>query len=380
VRVLRNLVGVYGLFDAVPSRWVEAGFVPFHEAMVLARAALAEAVPQASAVAWALRQLPLLAADLVEAPDTSVLAAVLAEANAVLADSDRYQSVNLAALQAAVQAAETVLADPVSQASVDAAASAVLNALAGVHQLGDKSVLAALLQVAGSLVEVQFTPSSWAGLAAAVPVGQAVLADAQASVFMVDDAVAGLQTGLGGLVLRAVKAGLGSAITVAQSITSNSSAYVPSSLIGLAEALTAAQTVYANDDATQAQVTAAQSALVAAIAKAKLRGTGTQPLAAGLAVQAAADPQVVRTVLAQAVKPLAKPVIKGQAKVGAKLRVASATTTKGASYQWYRNGKAIKGATKATYKVKTVDRGKRLSVKTGLHNTSKTSTKTKPVR
>ncbi|TNM43293.1 hypothetical protein FHP29_06260 [Nocardioides albidus] len=60
-----------------------------------------------------------------------------------------------------------------------------------------------------------------------------------------------------------------------------------------------------------------------------------------------------------------QPKIKGRATVGAKLRAVlgvwspqPATTT----YQWYRNGKAIKGATKAKYKTKAADRRKRITV------------------
>lgn len=66
------------------------------------------------------------------------------------------------------------------------------------------------------------------------------------------------------------------------------------------------------------------------------------------------------------VKATGKPKIKGTAKVGKKL-----TATKGswavpvtvAKYQWLRDGKAIAKATKAKYKLKAKDRGKRIKVR-----------------
>jgi hypothetical protein len=60
------------------------------------------------------------------------------------------------------------------------------------------------------------------------------------------------------------------------------------------------------------------------------------------------------------------PVVEGKAKIGKKLRaVVGEWGTQGLkySYQWYRNGKKIKGATKAKYKVKKADKGKKLTVK-----------------
>jgi len=57
--------------------------------------------------------------------------------------------------------------------------------------------------------------------------------------------------------------------------------------------------------------------------------------------------------------------IKGKLKVGKTLKAKVSTSTKGVkfSYTWYRNGKMIKGATKASYKLKKADRGKKITVK-----------------
>ena len=84
-----------------------------------------------------------------------------------------------------------------------------------------------------------------------------------------------------------------------------------------------------------------------------------------------------------------KPKIGGSAKVDQVL-TASAGNWKPAgvvslSYQWYRNGKKIAGATEQTYLVTSKDKGKKLTVKvtgkaTGYATASKTSAKTKKVK
>lgn len=61
-----------------------------------------------------------------------------------------------------------------------------------------------------------------------------------------------------------------------------------------------------------------------------------------------------------------KPSISGVSKAGKTLTVKAGTWTPKASsytYRWYRNGKAISGATKRTYKVKKADRGRKLTVR-----------------
>ncbi|WP_300680524.1 hypothetical protein [Nocardioides sp.] len=110
------------------------------------------------------------------------------------------------------------------------------------------------------------------------------------------------------------------------------------------------------------------------LAKAQLGGylavaaTGTLPgfttwfaYAAGLStpIAAAAAPPTVKVTAAPQVK------TKGKTKVGTKLTVTKPKAPAGAttSYQWLRNGTAIKGATKATYKPTKKDKKKVLSVR-----------------
>jgi hypothetical protein len=78
--------------------------------------------------------------------------------------------------------------------------------------------------------------------------------------------------------------------------------------------------------------------------------------------------------------------IKGKVKVGRTLKATVKGATSGATvtYRWLRGGKAIKGATKATYKLTAKDRGKRISVritltKSGYTKAVKTTKKTAKV-
>ena len=72
--------------------------------------------------------------------------------------------------------------------------------------------------------------------------------------------------------------------------------------------------------------------------------------------------------------------MKGTAKVGHRLSASVSSYTAGAklTYSWLRDGKAIKGATGASYKAAKTDKGHRLSVNvtvsaSGYASVSKTS-------
>ncbi|CAM3519049.1 hypothetical protein NODU109028_20615 [Nocardioides dubius] len=67
----------------------------------------------------------------------------------------------------------------------------------------------------------------------------------------------------------------------------------------------------------------------------------------------------------QLIRNTKKPALRGKAKVGKVLKTTKGSwnTTVTVKYQWLRNGKAIKGATKATYKATKKDRNKKIAVK-----------------
>ncbi|MDF1488878.1 sunset domain-containing protein [Tessaracoccus caeni] len=82
------------------------------------------------------------------------------------------------------------------------------------------------------------------------------------------------------------------------------------------------------------------------------------------------------------------PKISGTAQVGKKLTATPGTWAPSGvklSYQWLRDGKAIKGATKSTYTLTSSDKGKKISVqvkgsKSGYTSVTKTSSKTSAVK
>lgn len=94
----------------------------------------------------------------------------------------------------------------------------------------------------------------------------------------------------------------------------------------------------------------------------------------------AGNVSTVGTVTVKGVLSLATPTISGTAKIGKTITAKVSSYTAGAtlSYQWYRSGKAIPGATKAGYKLVKADKGKKVSVtvtakKTGYTSISKSS-------
>ncbi len=83
-----------------------------------------------------------------------------------------------------------------------------------------------------------------------------------------------------------------------------------------------------------------------------------------------------------------KPKISGTAKVGKKLKAKAGkwkSATVKLSYQWQRNGKKIKGATKSSYKLTKADKGKKITLKVkgskaGYSSASTTSRRTVKVK
>jgi predicted alpha-1,2-mannosidase len=406
---LRVLVGTYDqLYDSTPEAWTPESYAPFHAAMDAARALLAADVASAPEVANLCQQIPDLAADLVRRVDNSSLRLLIAIAQDVVDNAGDYLAANLPALVDGIAAAQAVLDNPdATQAELDAALAALAQAVNNVPRKADLTELQAWVTVAAGLDSSRFTPASWAPVADATADGQALLALAEVSEDAAAEAVDALEEAIGGLKLTATKQGLASAIAVAEGIVANSSLYYPASLNGLAEALAEAQAVYADANATQDEVAAAQTALVVRIAAARLRvagGTGAgmllTPAAAAKAalasdgveeeVAAAQDAVLGKTggsakAAAKALK-AAKARVKGKAKVGAKLRAVIAKVPAGAtvSYRWYRSGKAIKGAKSATYTLRQADSGKRVKVKAKLKLDGQkavvTSAKSKRVR
>ncbi|MDR3201928.1 MAG: FIVAR domain-containing protein, partial [Bifidobacteriaceae bacterium] len=349
--VLGIALGVYSLYESQESRYTPESYAPFAAALAEARAIAEWGFAPRETIDTAAAAVESAARNLVEAVDTSVLDSFIASARAILADPSNHVAANLPALRAALDAAVVARAGGgLTQAQATAAAIALATALANVHPKGDRTGLTGLITVADGLESARYTPATWDAMAVALAAARPVAANPEASVDDVETAFTALRASLDALVLRAAKAGLASAIAVAEAMAANLPAYHPASVAGLEAAAAQARAVQADLDASTQAVTAAQAALVQVIAGARLKSAETLAAAAG------AGPAELAT---------AKPKIAGRAEVGRRLRAkAGAWSPKPAlSYQWYRNGAAIPKAVKASYKVKRADAGKRLTVK-----------------
>jgi hypothetical protein len=151
------------------------------------------------------------------------------------------------------------------------------NAVLTVEQLVERETveiasLVALVELVATLNQSQFTPSTWAAVAqAAAEAAQWAQPGTPLTPGKAEQLETALTTALGNLVIVANKSGLLSALTLANQMLANSGAYQPSTIAGLPAVRDAAQAVYDNPEATQDQVTAARTLLLAEIAKAKPR-------------------------------------------------------------------------------------------------------------
>jgi hypothetical protein len=393
------IVGTYALPEGAVERYTPDSYAVLAAALADARGLLALSDPiSAESITAVLAALETATAGLVDAVDMSPLTQLIAAAQAVIANPDGYVAQNMPALIAAVAQAQLKAADPdITQEEICVVALQLTRAMASVHPKGDKAPLVALLRFVVALDSSRYTPASWEGVDIAIAVADGVVANEQVSIDDVEEAFTALVDAVGGLTLRAAKAGLGSVIVVAETIIAEADLYVPASLVGLSVALTTAQAVFADPNAAAADVSAVRQALVAQIALARLRPASSpdsssievlasvasagdvtpsavppavEPVGGSVAPPATAAgsalaPAPAAPIAKKAFRSAAKPVVSGTAKVGRKLVVKTGgwSPKPKLSYQWYRNGKAIAKATKVTYRLTAKDKGKRISVK-----------------
>lgn len=194
-------------------------------------------------------------------------------AEAILNASGDYEEDSLAALKAVIDQAKAILDDAeATQEQVNEITAALIDAIVQAAKEADLVSLESLLAAVEGLDEGKYTSESWAVLEAAVETAKAVLANSEREDGELADAYKGLAEAIRGLEMKGNKAALEAVINKAEEILSNASQYVASSISGLEAALEAAQAVYDNDDAVQAEVSAATEALTKEIVKARLLG------------------------------------------------------------------------------------------------------------
>ena len=153
-----------------------------------------------------------------------------------------------------------------NQGTIDAAATALNNAIDALVLRADKTALGEAITAAQAKVEADYTPNSWtaADLVTLIPAAQNVYNDANATVDEVAAQVTALTEAMGKLVAKADKTELETAIATLPDVAQNEA--TSASWTAYANALAAANDVDADANATQAAVDAAKDALVAATA------------------------------------------------------------------------------------------------------------------
>ncbi|MCL2786905.1 MAG: metallophosphoesterase [Micrococcales bacterium] len=276
--VVAQAVAVAAKFEARRADYTTASYAPFATALAAARALIADPTTGTLTAGQALTNLLVAQGSLVlEATDKSTLRGLIAQAALILDDQARYVASSLTDLRDALAAARVVDENPAAtQAVIDDATLTLLAGLSKVEMAGDLTALSLLVTIVDGLSPQQFTPASWAPVALAQASARAIVATGAAEI-RITSAWNVLTAALGDLQLKARKNGLESAIAVAQSVVDNIGAYTVASVEGLPTALNAAKNVAANENASQAEVDAAQSDLIARVTKARLN-PATQPV------------------------------------------------------------------------------------------------------
>ena len=262
--------------DWTPSSWRESGVdAAYGAAKAVARDLLAdEAGANQAAIDAAAATLEAAIDALKPVADKTDLAAAIARATALNEDDYTPESWEAADLESALIAANRVYEDAdVPQTIVDGMVSAIERSEAKLVKKADKSALAAAIAAAKDLDEADYTPESWtaADLEAVISEAQGVYDDPNASVEDVEVAIDLLEAAAAKLVEKADKTALKAAIDTLPEVAEDEA--TSETWAAYEEELAKANRVYADDNATQDAVNAAEANLLAAIAAVKALGT-----------------------------------------------------------------------------------------------------------
>ncbi len=257
-----------------------SAYTPASVAAYEAAKAAAEAAKDAAVAAYDQAALDAAAADLEAAiallaakADKAALVAAIARATALDAADYTPDSWAAADLATVLAAANEVNANDDADADAIAAAVAAIEAAeAKLVKTADKGALADAIAAAKALDEADYTPASWtaADLAAVIAAAEAVNSNANATDAAVADAIAALEAAAAKLVKKADKAALKAAIDTLPEVAEDKA--VKTTWEAYEAELAEANAVYADADATQDAVDAAEAELLAAIAGVKALG------------------------------------------------------------------------------------------------------------
>ena len=257
-----------------------SAYTPNSVAAFEAAKAAAETAKDAAVAAYDQAALNAAAADLEAAiellaakADKAALVAAIARATALNADAYTPDSWAAADLATVLAAANTVNADANADAAAVAAAVAAIEAAeAKLEKKADKAALAEAIAAAKAINTALYTPASVAAadLATVIAAAEAVNADANASAAAVADAIAALEEAAAKLVKLADKAALKAAIDTLPAVAEDKA--IAATWEAYEAELAEANAVYADANATQDAVDAAEAELLAAIAGVKALG------------------------------------------------------------------------------------------------------------
>jgi beta-glucosidase len=375
--ILQDAVAAADAILAAPSEYISSTLVGLDAARDAAAAFLTPppGTTQAQINAAAATLLAAIQAT-AKKGDTTNLSALYAMANRL--NPADYTTASWAPVASALADAADLLAlAEVPQAEVDDVFGSLRASLTGLVARPYKGGLEAAIGLAQVIVDNigAYVPSTVVGLEASLDAAEAVLADGDATAAQVAAAQSDLTAKVMAARLRATLSPLSAAVQQIQA--KPVSGYTPASVQALYDALNAGRGLLANPEATQDEVDAATAAIKAAeaalvavedAAAAPVEDAAAAPVAgAGASGSQSAAQPVAGTANAGKASVLKthRPKIAGKAVAGKKLRAVLGSWTKGTkvTYRWYRNGKAISGATAKAYTLRQADIGKRIVVK-----------------
>jgi ATP-dependent Clp protease adapter protein ClpS len=279
---------------------------------------------------------------------TELNAAVEQAADYVLGD---YTTSSWAELAEAVASGQSALTDSsnLNQEDIDALTTAIMDAIGGLAERGDTTLLGAVLSALDSLALSVYTSASADALTQAMSAAQAIVNDnSDSSQARVDDALALVQSKVAALQPKVIAdivdtTTLVTIIEVAAALDPDD--YTLASFAVLTSRLQAAQQLLAETNPSQTRVDAATQALALSIES---------------LVPATKTPY----------KKVGTPTVSGTAKVGKTLKAKPGTWSPkptSYSYQWYRDGERIAGATQTSYTLTAADQGHKVTVKARGH-------------
>ena len=265
----QTIASVDELVQSVSSAaYTQESWQDLLNALQAAKETLANKQATLEQVEAATQQLKTALAGLKQSDEKTALQDLIAFVEKRMAELDQklYTTNSWAALSSALENAKNTLADTKATTQDYSDAVSKLNSAYGDLALkGDATELKAEVDAAKAYQENAYTPSSWKALNNALQAAQALLNDADnATQAQLDAAKLQLRDARIGLVMRANKNELINAMNEANKKQQKD--YTADSWAVFAKAKAEAETVYHNQDATQAQVDAARTALEQAMA------------------------------------------------------------------------------------------------------------------